>query len=91
MEKEIEIHLFLDTEKDSQQVDVLVRSMDKGLRAEITEVLKNMGYANHVIIDEINAYMASSKYKYLKEELDLNVTRADMKPFVDLKKTIMRR
>ena len=74
-----------------QQVDVLVRSMDKTLRSELTKKLKDMGYANHVITDEINAYMASSKYKYLKEELDLDVTRADMKPFVDLMKTIMRR
>jgi hypothetical protein len=65
--------------------------MSKTLRVELTTALKTMGYANHVITDEINAYMASSKYKYLKEELELDVTRADMKPFVELMKTIMRR
>jgi hypothetical protein len=83
-------HYYLDPVY-KQQVDVLVRSMSKTLRVELTTALKTMGYANHVITDEINAYMASSKYKYLKEELELDVTRADMKPFVELMKTIMRR
>ncbi len=74
-----------------QQVDVLVRSMRKELKAELTLRLKTLGYAGHVLIDEINAYMASSTYKYLKEELDLNVTRKDMKPFIELAETVLRR
>ncbi len=74
-----------------QQVDVLVRSMRKDLKTQLTFALKNMGYANHVITDEINAYMASSKLKYLKNELDLELTRADIKPFVDLAETVLRR
>lgn len=74
-----------------QQVDVLVRSMNKDLKTQITFALKSMGYANHVITDEINAYMASSKLKYLKNELDLELTKADVKPFVDLAETVLRR
>jgi hypothetical protein len=72
-----------------QQVDVLVRSMRKDLKTQLTSALRNMGYANHVITDEINAYMASSTYKYLKDEMDLELTKADMKPFVELSKTVI--
>ena len=82
-------YYYLDTVY-KQQVDVLVRSMDKDLKKSITVALKNIGYANHVIIDEINAYMASSTHKYLKNDLDLDLTKADMKPFVDLSKTVLR-
>jgi hypothetical protein len=39
--------------------------------------------------DEINAYMATSGLKYLKEEFDLKVTGKDIKPFVDLAKTVL--
>lgn len=71
-----------------QQVDVLVRSMRKELKTQLTGVLKEMGYTNSVIVDEINAYMATSSYKYLKNELELELTRKDMKPFIDLAKTV---
>jgi hypothetical protein len=74
-----------------QQVDVLVRSMRKDLKTQLTFGLKNMGYANHVITDEINAYMASSTLKYLRNEMDLILTKADTKPFVELAETVLRR
>lgn len=73
-----------------QQVDVLVRSMRKELRTQLTIVLKNMGYTNSVIVDEINAYMATSSYKYLKNDMELDLTKKDMKPFIDLVKIITR-
>ena len=71
-----------------QQVDVLVRSMRKELRSSLTDRLKEKGYANNVIVDEINAYIATSSYKYLKNDLELELTRKDMKPFIDLAKTV---
>jgi uncharacterized tellurite resistance protein B-like protein len=69
-----------------QEVDVLIRHMDKDIRKQLVKELKEWGYASHVINDEINAYMATSSHKYLIEELDLNVRKEDMKPFVDLAK-----
>lgn len=71
-----------------QQVDVLVRSMRKDLRSQMTKRLKEMGYTNSVMVDEINAYMATSLYKYLKNDLEIELTRKDMKPFIDLAKTV---
>ena len=59
------------------------------LRKKLTAGLKEKGYTNSVIVDEINAYMATSGTKYLKTEFDLEVTRKDIKPFVDLAKTVL--
>jgi hypothetical protein len=73
-----------------QEVDVLIRHMDKDVKKDIVKELKDWGYAQHVINDEINAYMATSSHKYLIQELDLKVTKEDMKPFVDLARKILR-
>lgn len=74
-----------------QEVDVLIRHMDKDVKKDIVRGLKEWGYASNVINDEINAYMATSSHKYLIEELDLNkVRKEDMKPFVDLARKILR-
>ena len=69
-----------------QEVDVLIRHMDKDIRKQLIKELKEWGYASHVINDEINAYMSTSSHKYLVEELDLSVRKEDMKPFVNLAK-----
>ena len=69
-----------------QEVDVLIRHMNKDIRKQLVKELKEWGYASQVINDEINAYMATSSHKYLVEELDLSVRKEDMKPFVDLAK-----
>lgn len=69
-----------------QEVDVLIRHMDKDVRKQLIKNLKEFGYATPVINDEINAYMATSSHKYLVEELDLDVRKEDIKPFVDLAK-----
>jgi hypothetical protein len=73
-----------------QEVDVLIRHMDKNLKKSITKELKEWGYVTHVINDEINAYMATSSHKYLIEQLDSNVKKEDMKPFVDMARKILR-
>jgi hypothetical protein len=74
-----------------QEVDVLIRHMDKDIKKDVVRGLKEWGYAPHVMNDEINAYMATSSHKYLVEELDLTkVRKEDMKPFVDLAKQILR-
>ena len=69
-----------------QGVDVLIRHMRKEIKKDIVKELKSWGYAAHVMNDEINAYMATSPHKYLVEDLDLDVTKQDIKPFVDLAK-----
>ena len=73
-----------------QKVDTVVKHMRPELRKELSKVLKEMGYTREVIVDEINAYMATSSYKYLSEELELNVTRKDTKPFRTLAKSVLR-
>ena len=72
-----------------QQADVLVKYMRKELRKNITANLKEMGYNSAVIIDEINAYMSTSSYKYLTEELDLDLEMSDIRPFKELAKTVL--
>lgn len=72
-----------------QQADILVKYMRKDLRKQLTNNLKFMGYNSAVITDEINAYMSTSSYKYLTEELDLKLSRKDVKPFRELSKTVL--
>ena len=72
-----------------QNVDVLIRHMNKNLKKDLVNELKSWGYAKHVINDEINAYISTSSYKYLRDELDLKITKQDIKPFVDLAKRSM--
>ena len=73
-----------------QKVDTVVKHMRSELRKQMTKVLKEMGYTKEVIVDEINAYMATSSHKYLNEELELELSRKDTKPFRDLAKSILR-
>jgi len=73
-----------------QKVDTTVKHMRPELRKQTAKVLKKMGYTKEVIVDEINAYLATSTYKYLSEELELELSRKDTKPFRDLAKTILR-
>lgn len=73
-----------------QEVDVLIRHMDKDVKKKLIKELKEWGYAKHVMADEINAYIATSSHKYLIEELDLDVSKEDIKPFVDLARKILR-
>ncbi len=73
-----------------QEVDVLIRHMCKDLRKQLVKELKDWGYASHVINDEINAYMSTSSHKYLIEDMNLMVTKKDIKPFVDLARKILR-
>ena len=72
-----------------QAANILVKHMRSDLRKKLTTCLKEKGYANSVMIDEINAYMATSGTKYLIEELDLEITKKDIKPFIDLAKTVL--
>lgn len=72
-----------------QAANTLVKHMRSDLRSKLTQGLKKKGYANGVIVDEINAYMATSSTKYLHNEFELDVTKKDIKPFVDLAKTVL--
>jgi len=63
--------------------------MNPILRKNITTRLREFGYTSSVITDEINAYMATSSLKYLTEDMDLELSRKDIKPFVELAKTVL--
>lgn len=69
-----------------QNVDVIIRHMRKNVRTSMTKELKSWGYASHVMNDEINAYITTSTHKYLTEDMDLSLSKEDMKPFTDLAK-----
>ena len=73
-----------------QEANVLVKHMRPELRKQISSALKELGYSQNVMIDEINAYMSTSGNKYLREDLELDVSRSDIKPFEDLAKRILR-
>jgi len=81
----VHAHYYLDPVY-KQNVDVLIRHMSKKVKKDITSELKSWGYASHVMNDEINAYISTSPYMYLKHELNLTITKQDVKPFIDLAK-----
>jgi len=85
----VHAHYYLNP-KYKQEANILVKHMRDDLRKQLTKVLKEMGYSSKVIIDEINAYMSTSGIKYLKNELDLEIERGDIKPFVNLAQRILR-
>ena len=60
------------------------------LKKEITSTLKSLGYSQNVMIDEINAYMSTSGYKYLHEDLELKISKRDIKPFEELARILLR-
>jgi hypothetical protein len=72
-----------------QAANILVKYMRNDLRKKLTAGLKQKGYSNSVIVDEINAYMATSGTKYLIHEFELDVTKKDIKPFEDLARTVL--
>ena len=72
-----------------QKVHTVVRHMNPILKKNITTRLREFGYTSSVITDEINAYMATSSLKYLTEDMDLELSRKDIKPFVELAKTVL--
>lgn len=73
-----------------QEVDVLIRHMDKDIKKNLIIELKDWGYSQHVMNDEINAYLATSSHKYLVEELNIDIRKQDMKPFINLARKILR-
>ena len=84
--KDLETLGFEEHAAYKQNVDVLIRHMRKRVKEELVHELKDMGYTQQVINDEINAYMSTSRHKYLSEELSQSVKKQDIKPFVDLAK-----
>lgn len=54
------------------------------LMKEMQEGLRRIGYADDVFEDEIQAFFASTKTKYLREHFDCSVTKADRRPFIKL-------
>jgi hypothetical protein len=85
----VHAHYYLDPVY-KQEANVLVKHMRPELRKQISSALKELGYSQNVMIDEINAYMSTSGNKYLRDDLELDVSRSDIKPFEDLAKRILR-
>jgi len=85
----VHAHYYLDPVY-KQEANVLVKHMRPELRKQISSALKELGYSQNVMIDEINAYMSTSGNKYLRDDLELDVSKNDIKPFEDLAKRILR-
>lgn len=73
-----------------QEVNTIIKYMRPELKKQISSVLQSMGYSKSVLIDEINAYMATSTHKYLTEDLQLELSSKDTRPFRGLAKTVLR-
>lgn len=85
----VHAHYFLNPVY-KQEVNTIIKHMRPDLKSKLIIELSDLGYTKSVMSDEINAYMATSGLKYLKEEFDLKITGKDIKPFVDLAKTVLR-
>lgn len=85
----VHAHYYLNP-KYKQEANVLVKHMRIGLKKELTNKLRKMGYSKNVMIDEINAYMSTSGIEYLLEDLELDITKNDIKPFVELAERVLR-
>lgn len=63
-------------------------TIDQSLRACLLEEIKagfrEIGYAEDVFEDEIQAFMCSTRAKKLRKMLDCSATRQDRQPFMDL-------
>ena len=70
-----------------QSVDVLIRHMSITTKNILITELKDMGYADAVMNDEINAYLATSTDEYIIEGISCDISEHDRKPFIDLAKT----
>lgn len=57
------------------------RKMQSTLLHQIVKSLKAKQYADEVLDDEINAFMATSSLPYLRRHLKLDVTQKDVAPF----------
>ena len=73
-----------------QEANTLVKHMRPELRKDLAKILKELGYSQNVMIDEINAYMSTSGTKYLRNDFELEVTKRDTKPFEDLSRLVLR-
>jgi hypothetical protein len=82
-------YYYLD-QRYRQEVNTIIKHMRPELKKQILSVLQSMGYSKSVLVDEINAYMATSTYKYLTEDLQLELSRQDTRPFKELAKTVLR-
>jgi hypothetical protein len=56
----------------------LVRGLPIALRRHMRQALRTLGYSNGVVVDEINAFLATSDNKYLWKRFKLRV--ADLAP-----------
>ena len=66
---------YLDQEYKTLVHAFIYKQLPKELRYKITKTLKKWGYSDEVIIDEINAYLATSDYDYLNTALKIDVQK----------------
>lgn len=84
----VHAHYYLN-EEYHKKVNQLVKQMDDSVKKRITDKLIEWGYADAVIVDEINAYMATSKQSYIKNRMKISIPEKHQKPFIDLAKTVL--
>ena len=84
----VHAHFYLNADY-KKKATMLVNSLPKSILKKITTRLKTMGYTSAVIKDEINAYLSTSKISWLNDDLELNLKKETIKPFIALAKTVL--
>lgn len=78
-------HAYFDLTPDyKQNATALVHALPAVIRKAVTTQLLQWGYSEHVIVDEINAYIATSDMRYLQHKFTPRFTKTHVKPFVTL-------
>ena len=84
----VHAHFYLNADYKKKATS-LVNGLPKNILKKITVQLKTMGYTSAVIKDEINAYLSTSKISWLNNDLELNLKKETIKPFIALAKTVL--
>lgn len=84
----IHAHYYLNLEY-RRAAQKLVKELDKKIYTVIEKKLLEMGYAQAVIVDEINAYMSTSPASYMKKRFGLVLDKSKYDPFRKLAKTVL--
>lgn len=72
-----------------KQATYLVKKLDLYVKITMEDVLLEMGYAQAVVVDEINAYLSTSSRAYLKKRFKLDISAKVTGPFKKLAKTVL--
>jgi hypothetical protein len=67
-----------------RRADKLVKALDADLHKKLVDRMLEWGYGRAVLVDEVNAYMATSPASYMRKRFGLSGITKEMKPFTTL-------